>query len=79
MPLIEWTDIGPSHRALAHWYLPEKGSDWSTCFSVCSQVLCVRRVGLVTRYGRLGGELRHWQEHTLDTGICHLVYNFFST
>jgi len=39
----------------------------------------VRRVGLVARYGGLGGELRHWQEHTLDTSIGHLVYNFFST
>jgi len=26
-------------------------SDWSTCFSVYLQVLCARRVGLVTRYG----------------------------
>jgi len=43
----------------SHQYLPEKGSDWSTCFSVHLQVLCARRVGLVTRYGGQGGELRH--------------------
>jgi len=42
-------------------------SDWSTCFSVYLQVLYARRVGLVTRYGGIEKELRHWQEHILDT------------
>jgi len=31
-----------------------KRSDWSTCFSVCLQVLYAKRIGSATRYGGLG-------------------------